>query len=313
MAPKGVVKNEKRAKNMLGNQNKDAAINSHSGMETYKVAGIQMVSGANWQVNLASALALLQQGVDKGAKLLVLPENWAVFAAEGYRAFATEPELSKQVFDELKSFCRRQSVWVCAGSVPVPPSVPCDPGASPRAMTQCVLINDQGDAIAAYDKLHLFDVQVNDAHGAYSESDWFLPGQSLVVAETPFGRLGLSICYDLRFPEMYRQMALQGAEVFIVPSAFTQVTGQAHWSVLTRARAIENLAYVIATNQGGLHSENRRTWGHTCVVDPWGQVLGELGSGEGVITAEVDLAQVRERRAKMPVLSHGRLSIGGLA
>lgn len=277
----------------------------------YRVAAIQMVSGADWSENVARALALLAQAVDQGATLLVLPENWAIFAAEGYRAFARDVGLSQQVFEPLQAFCQQHGVWVCAGSVPVPPAGQHQAQGSERAYTRCALIDNHGHIVAAYDKLHLFDVQVNDAHGAYKESDWFLPGEAVVVAETPFGRLGLSICYDLRFPELYRQMALEGAELFVSPSAFTQVTGHAHWSVLTRARAIENLAYLIAPNQGGRHTEQRQTWGHSCVVDPWGQVLGELEAGEGVVVATVDLTQVRERRAKMPVLAHGRLQLVG--
>lgn len=282
-------------------------------LEKYTVAAIQMVSGAHWAENLTAALRLLQQGVDQGAKLLVLPENWVVFAAEGYIDFARDQSLSDQVFQVLKQFCQQHGVWVCAGSVPVPPSVSQMPNTqdttADRAFTRCCLISDKGEIVSAYDKLHLFDVQVSDGHGNYSESQWFLPGQSIKVVSTPFGRIGLAICYDLRFPEMFRHMALQGAEVFLVPSAFTRVTGEAHWSVLTRARAIENLAYVVATDQGGAHTEKRETWGHTCVVDPWGRVLSELERGEGVITTEIDLAQVRAHRAKVPVLEHGRLRI----
>lgn len=290
----------------------------NSVLEKYTLAAIQMVSGADWSENLAAALRLLQRGVDQGAKLLVLPENWVVFAAEGYRAFAKDKALSEQVYQALQAFCREKGVWICAGSVPVPPAecatdmfeaVDGHALASDRAFTRCSLINDAGEIVAAYDKLHLFDVQVNDAHGNYSESQWFLPGQSVSVVDTPFGRIGLAICYDLRFPELFRHMALQGAEVFLVPSAFTRVTGEAHWSVLTRARAIENFAYMVATDQGGQHTEQRETWGHTCVVSPWGQVLGELPAGEGVVAVSVDLTQVKTHRAKIPVLEHGRLTI----
>lgn len=304
-------------------QNKLANEGDSQILEKYTVAGIQMVSGADWTENLAAALRLLQEGVAQGAKLLVLPENWVVFAAEGYREFARDPALSGQVFQALGEFCQQHDVWICAGSVPVPPSASqLSKMASPtqgsgsdadRAFTRCCLINEKGDIVSAYDKLHLFDVQVNDGHGNYSESQWFLPGESVQVVSTPFGRIGLAICYDLRFPELFRHMALQGAELFLVPSAFTQVTGQAHWSVLTRARAVENLAYVVATDQGGRHTENRDTWGHTCVVDPWGGVLAQLQSGEGVVTAEIDLSLVRAHRAKMPVLEHGRLQIQGVA
>ncbi|MEJ2680882.1 MAG: carbon-nitrogen hydrolase family protein [Gammaproteobacteria bacterium] len=271
---------------------------------TYRVAAIQMVSGEDWERNVTSALTLLEQGVAQGARLLVLPENWAVFDSEGYREFAGNASLSQQVLAALSDCCRQHGVWVCAGTVPVPSEVP------GKCVSRCCLLNDRGEVVGAYDKLHLFDAEVDDAHSRYTESAYFTPGQGVQIVTTPFGKVGLAVCYDLRFPELFRWMAQQGAELFLVPSAFTRVTGQAHWSVLTRARAIENTAYVVAVNQGGSHSNGRETWGHTCVIDPWGEVLFEREEmGAGVVVVELDRSRINTWRQKMPTLQHTRLAI----
>jgi len=282
--------------------------NAQFSVQNYKVGVIQMVSEFHWRTNLSTALSLMETATAAGAKLLVLPENWVVFHGDGYQQFAKNPDLSAQVMDALSRFAAEQRVWVCTGSIPFPPESK-QPNA--KAMTRCSLISDAGKVVADYDKLHLFSAQVDDAHCQYDEGRWFFPGHQPVVVNTPLGVIGMAICYDLRFPELFRWMAHQGAQLFLVPSAFTHATGQAHWSVLTQARAVENLAYVIAANQGGEHFNQRQTWGHSCVVDPWGTVLAQKPSGAGVILAEVDINRIQMLRHKMPVLSHARLEISG--
>ncbi len=171
----------------------------------------------------------------------------------------------------------------------------------------CLVFDPRGEMVARYDKMHLFDVQVDDRQAQYSESRSFEPGSRIVCVDAPVGRIGLSICYDLRFPELYRKLLEQGAEILTVPSAFTKVTGEAHWEVLLRARAIENQCFVLAANQGGVHNATRETWGHSMIVDPWGRVLARVESGEGVAVADIDLSALHALRSRMPIQSHRRL------
>ncbi|MBL4584282.1 MAG: carbon-nitrogen hydrolase family protein, partial [Pseudomonadales bacterium] len=171
------------------------------------------------------------------------------------------------------------------------------------------LYDDTGAEIARYDKIHLFDAQIADGQGSYRESDTFEPGDSAVCIETPLGNIGMSVCYDLRFPELYRVLFNAGAQLLTVPSAFTATTGKAHWEPLLRARAIENLSYVLASNQGGSHGPNRQTWGHSMIIDPWGKVLAEAGTEPCVIAAEIDLDLLNQHRADLPVGEHQRFTV----
>jgi deaminated glutathione amidase len=267
------------------------------------LAVIQMVSQDDVLANLAQARRLLERAAAGGARLAVLPEN---FAAMGRRDLAAlgrrEAYGDGPILPWLKQAARDLRLWIVAGTLPLPP----DGQPDGKAMACSLLIDEQGERVARYDKLHLFDVDVADSRGRYRESDDYAHGHSLVVADTPVGRLGLTVCYDLRFPELYGALCEAGAELISVPSAFTAVTGAAHWQVLTRARAIETQCYLLAAGQGGCHPGGRETFGHSAIIDPWGRVLAEQAQGEGLLLAARDAAEQAAIRQRMPVARHKR-------
>ena len=267
------------------------------------IAVIQMVSQSDIPANLARAKHLLEQAATGGARLAVLPEN---FAAMGRRDVAdigrAEAAGEGPILPWLKQTARALKLWIVAGTLPLPPVD--QPLA--RAHACSLLIDDQGEIVARYDKLHLFDVDVTDNRGRYRESDDYAHGSGVVVADTPVGRVGLTVCYDLRFPELYSELRAAGAELITAPSAFTAVTGAAHWDVLIRARAIETQCYLLAAAQGGTHPGPRETWGHAAIVDPWGRVLAQQEQGEAVLLAERNSSEQASIRARMPVSSHRR-------
>ena len=267
------------------------------------LAVIQMVSQDDVLANLRQARGLLEQAAVGGAKLAVLPEN---FAAMGRRDLA---ELGRRealgegpILPWLKQCARELGLWIVAGTLPLPPQG--QPEAKARACS--LLIDAQGQQAARYDKLHLFDVDVADSHGRYRESHDFAHGNQVVVADTPLGRLGLTVCYDLRFAELYGALREAGAELITVPAAFTAITGAAHWQVLTRARAIETQCYILAAGQGGSHPGGRETFGHSAIIDPWGRVLAEQAQGEGCLHAQRDPLEQAAIRQRMPVARHKR-------
>lgn len=267
-----------------------------------KVAVMQMVSGADYETNLKVTEQLVAEAVAGGAELALLPENFAVFrASELINRGRQEQTADGPIRGFMAELARRQGLWLVAGSVPILSED------GRRVRSASLVYDDQGEERARYDKLHLFDVAVEDAQGAYLESAEIEPGDQLVVIDTPVGRLGLSICYDLRFPLLYQSLRDQGAELISVPAAFTQVTGEAHWEVLLRARAIETQSFVLAANQGGQHTEKRTTYGHSMIVDPWGRMLAQRqAAGAGVVLADIDLEQLRQVRRRMPVAAHKR-------
>ncbi len=272
-----------------------------------RVAALQMISGDVLEDNLAQAEKLIQQAADAGAECIVLPENFALFSAAGYRALAEQEMATHYMEKFLSAQCRRYGIWLLAGTMPLCQTSAGEIIAENKVRSASLLFNAQGEVVARYDKMHLFDVQVNDKQGQYHESATIAPGSQPVLADTPFGQIGLSVCYDLRFPELYRFLAEQGAEILCVPSAFTQVTGEAHWEILLRARAIENQCYVIGCNQGGLHPSGRETFGGSCIIDPWGRLLAKIDKGIGWIMAEIELEKLREIRQAMPVLEHRKI------
>ncbi len=265
-------------------------------------AVIQMTSGAEVHENLHTASQLLQQAARQGAQLAALPENFALMGMSDQDKFAiAENDHDGPMQRWLADTARELGLWIVAGTLPLKL-----PNKS-RVAPACLVVNAQGERVARYDKMHLFDVEVDDATRSYRESDTIAPGKNVVVIDTPIGRLGLAICYDLRFPELFRQMSQQGAEVFVLPSAFTVPTGAAHWDVLLRARAIENLCYLLAPAQTGLHTNGRETWGHSMIVDSWGELLACRATGPGVVLAEIDLDRQRAQRQGFPALAHRRL------
>lgn len=279
---------------------------------TGKIAAIQMVSSADVQENLASAQRLLSQAADQGARLALLPEVFAVLEGGPMAPFAEE-QGSGPIQDFLAQQAQTLQMTIVGGTIPLasrPGRNPRDPDyllTDGRVRPASLVYSPGGELQARYDKIHLFDVKVADKQSAYSESRSYEPGTELVTVETPLGCLGLSVCYDLRFPELYRALFRKGAEIVTVPAAFTKVTGEAHWESLLRARAIENQCYVIAAGQGGRHNEKRETWGHSMIIDPWGTVLAQVEMGEGVAIAEIDQDLIRDIRRRMPIAEQVRL------
>lgn len=264
-----------------------------------KVAVAQMLSGEDLAANLRQAENLIVDAAKAGVKLLVLPENFALLDSAALISLAKQEAVQPSIEPLLTSLAQQHNIWIIAGSLPVLSPVP------ERVYARCVVFSPEQGKVASYDKIHLFDVDVADSHGAYRESDFMAPGECLTVAETPFGNIGLSICYDLRFPEQYQKLRELGADIIVVPAAFTYTTGKAHWEVLLRARAIETQCYILAPNQGGKHTPNRASWGHSMVVDPWGDIIAvKEEDGPGLVFAELDLAALQKRRKNMPIMQH---------
>jgi len=269
-----------------------------------RLAALQMVSTADLEANLKQAEMLVGQAAEQGAELVLLPENFALLESAAMLALAQSESQQQRVMHALENWSRQYSIYLIAGSFPVI----CRPDGSrleQRVRARCLVFDPRGQLLTSYDKIHLFDVDVADAHGRYRESDLIEAGDQLVVVSLPDCTLGLSICYDLRFPAMYQRLRDLGADLLLMPAAFTYTTGEAHWESLIRARAIENQCYLLAANQGGQHNATRRTWGHSMVVDPWGRVLAEqTEEGPGVVVADFQSELVRRCRAEMPVQSH---------
>lgn len=269
---------------------------------TVTVAAIQMCSGNDKWRNLATVDALLKAAAAENCRLAVLPENFAFVGAADHDKLAhAEVEGAGPIQEYLHDAARRYRLWIVAGSLPLQSDQP------DRCFGASMAFDEHGELRGCYRKMHLFDVDLPDRKGRYRESASMAHGGQPVAVDTVVGRLGLSICYDVRFPELYRRLTDDGAVTFSIPAAFTSVTGAAHWHVLLRARAIENLAYVIAPGQFGQHPNGRNTYGHSLIVDPWGKVLAEQTSGEGVIMAALDTTLPARLREEFPALRHRRL------
>ncbi len=268
------------------------------------VAAIQMTSGHGVEDNLEAAAKLLREAKEAGAELACLPENFSFIGLKDADKLAVaEGDGSGPVQQFLSETARALGLWILGGTTVIK-------GDSARRVSNTSLLFDaQGKRVARYDKIHLFDVAIPGRNEQYLESTHVTPGRQVVVADTPVGRLGLSVCYDMRFPELYRELVARGAQWLAMPAAFTVPTGRAHWETLLRARAIENLCYVVAPAQWGTHTSGRETYGDTLIVDYWGQVLSRLPSGIGVITAQFDLGRQAETRARFPALANRRLGV----
>ena len=267
---------------------------------TFKAACIQMTSGDVMDENIAQLEALLQQAVAENAALIATPENTFYMRREGTNAAAIVAMEEHAGIRFARNWAARNKRWLIIGSIR------CSVEHSEKSANRQVVIAPDGRIAAVYDKLHLFDVELAGGH-SYRESSQFVAGDEAVMLRTgDVGALGLSICYDVRFPNLYRTLARAGAEILTVPSAFTRVTGQAHWHVLLQARAIESAAYLLAPAQCGVHPGGRETYGHALIVNPWGEILAQAGDAPGVITAEINLAEVARIRAQLPALAHHR-------
>jgi len=271
-----------------------------------KIAAIQLKSDGDPASNLDVAAHFIGEAAGAGAQLVVLPEHFVYYNVRDTQAVAeseAKKGLARQFFAEQS---RKYKVWLVAGTLPLFADGATSKDTDKPYATS-LLYDANGDEVAAYQKIHLFDVNVQKTGKRYCESDSYQHGTHPVVAQTPCGCVGMSVCYDLRFPELYRQLTEQGAEILVAPSAFTAATGQAHWQLLLRARAVENLSYVVGANLCNRSHPKKPTWGGSAIIDPWGEVLAEMGREEGFIIADIDLARVQELRRNMPVLEHRRL------
>jgi len=264
------------------------------------VGVVQVCSSDDLESNLKRAREGVSAAVDRGAELVCLPENFAYMRREG-SAFPCAQGLDGPIVGALRELAERQGVWILGGTFPE--AIP----GSDRVHNTSVVIAADGRVAAVYRKIHLFDVDLGASGGAFRESATFAPGSEVVVADTPFGGLGLSVCYDVRFPELYRELAIRGARMIAVPSAFTPTTGRDHWEVLLRARAIECQAYLVAPAQCGQHAPDRSSYGRSMIVDPWGLVIARAGDRPQVIVADCDPAEVDRVREAIPALRNRRL------
>ena len=264
-------------------------------LKNARVAAIQMISTTRVEENLRTAGTLIAEAVAQGAQLVALPEYFPIMGRrDADKIAAREVDGNGPIQDFLAETACKHGVWVVGGSLPLVASV------DDKVLNTCLVFNPQGARVARYDKIHLFGFQKGEER--YNESATIEPGRQPVTFETPFGRIGLSICYDLRFPELFR--ALGEIDLLVLPAAFTEVTGRAHWEILLRARAIENQCYVLAAAQGGRHENGRETHGNSMLIDPWGEILDRKLKGPGVVIGELDHARIAEVRASLPALTH---------
>jgi|SRR5712671_5857757 len=265
-------------------------------------AAIQMTSTPNVPENLAAARALLEQASRRGAVLAAVPENFVIMGLhERDKLAVAETDGDGPIQSWLGQTARDLRLWIIGGTMPLRSAEP------DKVAAACLVYNSEGTRVARYDKIHLFDVSIPGRDESYRESASIAAGNVPVVVDTPIGRIGLAVCYDMRFPELFRNLAAQGAEVLSLPSAFTAPTGQAHWDVLLRARAVENLSYVIAPAQTGVHASGRETYGNAMIVDPWGVVLDRVGSGPGIAVADIDKTTQQQVRERFPALKHRKM------
>ncbi|WNO11474.1 carbon-nitrogen hydrolase family protein [Teredinibacter sp. KSP-S5-2] len=266
-----------------------------------KASLIQYCATSSVAINLSKLDTLLEQAQQQANDIIVLPENFAVLSGKNFVSAVKDNETIPAIMAWLSSRAKKHNVWILAGSMPA------ESGLSNKVYTRCLLVDPNGEIYGHYDKMHLFDADVADNVGQYRESDYIVPGTQLGLFDLPWGKAGVAICYDLRFPEYFRSLVQAGVKYVFVPAAFTYTTGEAHWLPLLRARAIENQIYILACNQTGTHDTDRQTWGHSSIIDPWGRVVAGLEAEEGVVSWELDIEYLESVRKQMPVLKHRRL------
>jgi len=263
-----------------------------------KIAAIQLCSSDNVDKNLTVVASLIAEAAQEGAVLCVLPEMFAIIGNNASdKVSAKEVFSSGKIQDFLSAQAKKFNIWIVGGTIPIV----CDQPEKVKAA--CIVYDNFGKVVARYDKIHLFDVILSDTE-SYKESDTTEPGDATVVVDTPVGRLGLAVCYDIRFPELFMELVNKGAEIIAIPSAFTVKTGEAHWQLLVRARAVDTFCYIIGSAQGGTHNNLRQTYGHTLITDPWGTIISEISeSGNGIAYADIDLKKLHDIREMIPVHS----------
>jgi nitrilase len=267
-----------------------------------KAAAVQMTSTRDVAANLAEAGRLIAEAAAQGAELVVLPENFSFLGAtDADRVAAIEPSGDGPAQRFLAEEAERHGIWLVGGTIPI------RDGDSPRASSRSLLVGPDGKVAAQYDKIHLFDVDIpGRASERYAESATTRAGTRVVAAETPLARIGMTVCYDIRFPALFHRLSVLGTDVLVVPAAFTVPTGEVHWRALLTARAVEALAYVVAAGQCGEHAGGRKTYGHSLILGPWGELLAELPAGPGVVCADLDMIRLKELRQRFPAVEHRR-------
>jgi nitrilase len=267
-----------------------------------KVSAIQLNSGPNVKVNLYDVKTFIEQIADLGSKMVVLPENFALMPENDADYIKHAEELGDgQIQNYLSDLASSYKIWIVGGTIPIRSKD------KDRVMASTITFNEKGEQVSLYNKIHLFDVTLPKSKESYNESKYFMAGDKIEVIDTPIGRAGIACCYDLRFPELFRLQHEQKIDVIILPASFTQQTGKVHWETLIKARAIENLSFVVSSCQGGYHINGKKTFGHTMIVNPWGQTLDLLENGKGFISSDIDLSQLKSIRENFPVLEHMKL------
>ena len=268
-------------------------------MKDFKLSCIQLASGPNIEANLLEISKHILAAKKIGADLVVLPENFSMMAKEDSIYLGIQEELGRgKIQDFISNEARKHDLWIVAGTIPIKSSK------KDKVYSTCIVFNNMGEQVASYNKVHLFDVNIIETNEKYSESDIYLNGNSVTVIDTPFCKIGLAICYDLRFPELFRKLSKENVDVVCMPAAFTSITGKAHWEHLIKARAIENLVYFAASAQGGYHVSGRETYGHSMIVNPWGETLDIIKNNSGVIISSINLKSLKKLRKNFPCLSH---------
>jgi len=268
-------------------------------VKNFKVSCVQIASGPNIEANLLETSKYIEKAKDAGAKLVVLPENFAIMAANDQMYLEFKEEFGNgKIQDFISSEALKNDLWIIAGTIPI------SSNKKNKVYSKSIIFNNKGEIVSSYNKIHLFDVNILETNEKYNESDVFISGNSIEIVETPFCKIGIAICYDLRFPELFRLLAEKGANLICVPAAFTSFTGKAHWEYLVRSRAIENLLYIAASAQGGYHVNGRETHGNSLIVNPWGEILSIKKNGAGIVTSEIDLNYQSNLRKNFPCLDH---------
>ncbi|MEC8077993.1 MAG: carbon-nitrogen hydrolase family protein [Pseudomonadota bacterium] len=267
-----------------------------------KVSAIQLNSGPNIKVNLYDVKSYIEQIADTDSKMVVLPENFALMPENDEDYLKHSESLGDgPIQNYISELAGTYKIWIVSGTIPIKSSD------KDRVMASTLTFNHKGERVSLYNKIHLFDVTLPKSKDSYNESKYFMPGNHIEVIDTPIGRAGIACCYDLRFPELFRSQHEKEIEVIILPASFTEQTGKVHWDTLVKARAIENLSYVVTSCQGGYHINGKKTYGHTMIVSPWGKTLDSIDKGKGFISSEIDLIQLKSIRQNFPVLDHMKL------
>lgn len=270
-------------------------------MTSPRATVIQMTSSQRVEKNLQDAAYFLKEAAREGSRLVVLPEMWATLFPAGAQKRAVAETFGEGPIQEfLQQQAKQLGVWIVGGTIPLKTSH------SARIRAACLVWNEEGTVVARYDKIHLFDATITPGVESYEESSTTEPGDTCVTVETPLGKLGLAVCYDIRFPELFRSLFREKIDCIAIPAAFTPTTGKAHWNLLARARAVENSCYVLGACEWGTHDTGRKTFGGSCIINPWGDVLCERSEGTGLLTASIDLSYLKELRSRMPLHEHAR-------